>query len=203
MILRRGLFYTSIFAAAQVLASCGNSQKSAHEEAESEQVKAVLAPADEIAVAPAGPANFAGANAAEGETAKADKEAGETQPANAASVAALPAKATPSAKEAPTVTAGLPPPSFAQCAVCHSYAKDAKPRIGPNLFGVYGSLAGTKPDFNYSKALAESGLRWSGESLGRFVEDPRGTVVGTKMIYPGMKDPAQRQEIVKFLGSLR
>lgn len=43
--------------------------------------------------------------------------------------------------------------AFLKCVACHSIAKGAPNKIGPNLFGVVGRKAGTAPGFRYSAVI--------------------------------------------------
>jgi cytochrome c2 len=74
--------------------------------------------------------------------------------------------------------------------------------IGPSLAGVFNSRAASKPGFDYSEAMESSGLTWSEANLDRFIEDPRGVVPGTSMVYPGLKNDAQRAAVVEYLKGL-
>jgi cytochrome c len=123
---------------------------------------------------------------------------------NLASPPAAPVPGTPALTAAPRppVAGVAVPASFAQCAVCHSVASGAH-KIGPSLFGIAGARAASKPGFAYSPALTESDLRWSPDTLDKFLENPRAVVPGTKMIYPGVKDAAKRRELIDYLGTVK
>lgn len=96
---------------------------------------------------------------------------------------------------------GQRPPAFAQCAACHK-VEPGQTGIGPSLAGVHGAEAGHVPDFAYSQAMRRSGLVWDEATLDRFLEAPLKTVPGTKMAFPGLKDPAQRQAVIAYLKTL-
>jgi cytochrome c len=71
---------------------------------------------------------------------------------------------------------------FAKCQTCHVVAdadgnvlagKNAK--VGPNLYGMPGRVAGTYPEFKYGKsilALGETGFVWDEASFVEYVADP-------------------------------
>jgi cytochrome c2 len=86
---------------------------------------------------------------------------------------------------------------FAQCASCHESAgrDDA---IGPDLRGLYGRWAGTVPGYDYSPAFEGIELRWSPETLGRFLENPSAMVPGTRMQVPGLP-LSDREAVIEFL----
>ena len=80
---------------------------------------------------------------------------------------------------------------------CH--AIDAN-RTGPQHCGLFGRRAGTAPGFDgYSQALRASGIVWDAKTLDVFLKDPLGTVPGTAMFYAGVKDDAERADLIAFL----
>jgi cytochrome c len=85
---------------------------------------------------------------------------------------------------------------YARCAACHSLQRN---RTGPRHCGLIGRPAGGLADFDYSEALVGSGLVWDAETLDRFLADPTGSVPGTAMGYAGVKDPAERADLIAFL----
>lgn len=95
-----------------------------------------------------------------------------------------------------------PPGSFARCAVCHNAAKGAPAKIGPNLWGVYGSKA-ARSQYNYSAALKAAKLQWNDATLDTWLTAPMTMVPGTMMSFPGIKDQAKRAEIIAYLKTLR
>ncbi|WP_218625181.1 c-type cytochrome [Sphingomonas sp. dw_22] len=102
-----------------------------------------------------------------------------------------------------TVAASATPPVFAACAVCHTTAKDGPARVGPNLWGVFGSAAAGKPGFGYSPGLKAAGLTWDEATLDKWLTKPAALVPGTHMAFPGQPDAAKRQELIAFLQSLK
>lgn len=94
------------------------------------------------------------------------------------------------------------PASFAACAACHKTAAGEKSFIGPNLAGIKGRKAGSSPAFKYSPAMAKSGIVWDRKSLTHFLSDPRKSVPGTRMAYPGIKDQRKVKEITDYLLAL-
>jgi cytochrome c2 len=108
--------------------------------------------------------------------------------------------ASPSAKATPAAAA-TKPAEFAQCSACHS-TEPGKNGIGPSLAGIYGHKAGAVPGYEFSDAMKTSGLTWNQGTLDRFLTDPKGVVPGTKMTFPGLKDPAKRAAVIAYLKSL-
>jgi cytochrome c len=104
----------------------------------------------------------------------------------------------------PAAAAPLPkPPAFAVCGVCHKVAAGEKSGIGPNLWAVSGRKAGTLAGFTYSPAMKASNITWSREKIAAFITDPKKVVPGTKMIYPGQKDPKVVAAIADYVTSLK
>lgn len=95
------------------------------------------------------------------------------------------------------------PPSFARCTGCHSVAPGSKSGIGPNLFGLIGKKAGSKPGYAYSTALKASKMRWTKVTLAHYIQMPQTAVPGTKMLPPGLKSAAERDALVAYLASLK
>jgi cytochrome c2 len=91
---------------------------------------------------------------------------------------------------------------FRQCALCHT-SEAGKNKIGPSLFGVVGRKAGSVPNFSYSEAMKNSGKVWTPEELDTYLADPRKVVPGTKMIFPGLKNEADRQNVIAYLETLK
>lgn len=91
---------------------------------------------------------------------------------------------------------------FRQCTVCHS-AKPGENRVGPSLAGVVGRKAGEAPAFNYSKAVKDSGLVWDEKTLSEYLEHPQKTIKGTRMAFPGLKNPKDRADVIAYLKTLK
>ncbi len=87
---------------------------------------------------------------------------------------------------------------FKKCKACHSM-EAGKNGTGPTLNGVVGRMAGTEAGFEYSDAMKNHGQEWTPEHLIAFLGDVKGTVPGTKMSFPGIKDEAQRADLVAYL----
>jgi len=112
------------------------------------------------------------------------------------------ATATPAAAATP-VAAASPPAVFNRCVACHSTAQGAPHKIGPNLFGVYGTKAASRPGFTYSAALQASNITWNDASLDAWLKSPRQTVPGTAMAFPGLPDQQDRQAVIQYLKGLK
>lgn len=85
---------------------------------------------------------------------------------------------------------------YARCIGCHAIERN---RVGPRHAGLFGRAAGGLPDFSYSEAMRASGLVWDAATLDRFIENPRAVVPGTKMGFAGIKDAADRADLIAYL----
>lgn len=125
--------------------------------------------------------------------------------------------ASSSSESAPTDVAEMPevPVSFAdlsgdagagervfgQCSACHSVVAGEN-RAGPSLAGIIGQQAGSVEGFNYSPANAELDVVWTAEEMFNYLENPREMVPGTRMAFPGVRDPQDRADLVAYLQSV-
>ena len=87
---------------------------------------------------------------------------------------------------------------FKRCTACHTF-DPGKKKIGPHLKGIVGRRAGSVEGYKYSKAMAAADITWDEASLDEFIAQPRAFVKGTKMGFAGLRDDAQRQDIIAYL----
>lgn len=100
------------------------------------------------------------------------------------------------------VAASQAPLAFNYCISCHSVDPTETGLPAPNLDGVVGRRAGSRPDFDYSPAMRAAGEKnmvWTRETLAEFLNDPQNSVPGTAMqrLPPG----APIAEIVDWLAT--
>ena len=92
------------------------------------------------------------------------------------------------------------------CAVCHSPELGPDNTVimkqGPSLVGVVGRPAGSLPNFNYTKAIRQSGFTWNPETLYRFLANPMVVAPGTTMPIP-VVDPGNRADVIAYLATLK
>jgi cytochrome c len=91
---------------------------------------------------------------------------------------------------------------FKKCALCHT-TELGKNKIGPSLFGIVGRKAASVDNYNYSEAMKKFDHTWDPETLDTYLADPRATVPGTKMIFPGLKEKAEREDVIAYLETLK
>lgn len=70
---------------------------------------------------------------------------------------------------------------------------------GPNLNGLFGRMAGTVENYSYSTANKTSGVLWEESSLFDYLLAPKKYIKGTKMVFAGIKKPAERKELIAYL----
>ena len=91
------------------------------------------------------------------------------------------------------------------CAICHTTTLGPNNSVivkqGPSLVGIIGRRAGTGLSFNYTKAMADSGLTWDAATLDRFLTNPMQVVPGTPMPMP-VPDADNRHNVIAYLATL-
>jgi cytochrome c len=90
---------------------------------------------------------------------------------------------------------------FTKCAPCHAIGPGAKNKVGPELNGILDRAAASVEGFAYSDALKKSGLKWDDANLHKWLESPKALVPGTKMVFPGVKDETERDELIAYIES--
>ena len=91
------------------------------------------------------------------------------------------------------------------CAICHTTSLGSGNTVivkqGPSLVGGVGRRAGSGLGFNYTKALADSGIVWDSATLDRFLTSPMAAVPGTIMPMP-VPDAGNRLDVIAYLSTL-
>jgi len=86
-----------------------------------------------------------------------------------------------------------------QCKACHTVEKGGRNGIGPNLFGMFGQKAGAVDGFSFSEAMQKSGIVWDDKTMAEYLKDPKGRVPDGKMVYAGLKQQAQLDDMIAYL----
>jgi len=91
---------------------------------------------------------------------------------------------------------------FRKCRACHQIGDGARNMVGPQLNNIVGRPAGQVEGFNYSqanKAAGKEGLVWTEEKLMEYLKDPKAFMPKTKMVFAGLKEEAERKDVIAFL----
>jgi len=89
--------------------------------------------------------------------------------------------------------------SFNKCMACHAIGEGAKNKVGPELNGLDGRKAGTAPDYTYSDSNKNSGVTWSETEFKEYIKDPKAKIPGTKMVFAGIKNEKEINDLWAFL----
>lgn len=95
--------------------------------------------------------------------------------------------------------------SVKKCSSCHNFGDGQGNKTGPLLYGVVGRVEGSHEGFTYSagmEAHKANGDTWTYENLDAFLTSPKTYTPGTKMSFAGVKDPAERANILAYLQTL-
>jgi cytochrome c len=88
---------------------------------------------------------------------------------------------------------------FRICMACHAIGPGAKNKVGPELNGLDGRHSGTAAGYSYSAANKNSGIVWSKDTFEKYIHDPRAMIPGTKMIFPGVKNDRQVDDLWAYI----
>jgi len=88
---------------------------------------------------------------------------------------------------------------FHICMACHAIGPGATNRVGPELNGLDGRKSGTAPGYNYSDANKNSGIIWNEATFKEYIKDPRAKIPGTKMIFAGIKNEKQVDDLWAYI----
>jgi len=91
------------------------------------------------------------------------------------------------------------PESFEVCTACHSYQQNEPLLEGPPLWGVVGRRVASVDGYEYSPALRATAGAWDSARLDRFLANPQVFAPGTKMDMGGVRNAAERAEVLDFL----
>ncbi|XP_058090083.1 cytochrome c isoform X2 [Magnolia sinica] len=70
---------------------------------------------------------------------------------------------------------------------------------GPNLNGLLGRQSGTTAGYSYSAANKNRAVIWEESTLYDYLLNPKKYIPGTKMVFPGLKKPQDRADLIAYL----
>jgi len=71
--------------------------------------------------------------------------------------------------------------------------------VGPNVHCMFGRKAGATDGFAYSPVMKNSGIVWNDDSVANYLRDPKGSMPGNKMAFPGIKDEKEMADLLAYL----
>ena len=89
-----------------------------------------------------------------------------------------------------------------KCALCHSPEKGTN-KIGPSLWGVVGRKAGSLDGYTYSDAMKNANSTWNESTLSDSLTNPRQEIQGIKMMFPGLPNQGDRENVIAYLITLK
>jgi cytochrome c len=90
---------------------------------------------------------------------------------------------------------------FAKCKACHVADAETN-RVGPYLKGLIGRPVASVANYKYSDAMKEFAKThpvWDEALFNTYIENPKASVPKTKMVFPGLKSPEDRADLIAYL----
>ena len=91
--------------------------------------------------------------------------------------------------------------SFNKCLACHAIGEGAKNKVGPVLNGLEGRKSGSIEGYSYTDANKNSGITWSKDTFLEYIKDPKAKIPGTKMIFAGIKNEKESNDLWAYVAS--
>ena len=85
------------------------------------------------------------------------------------------------------------------CTTCHAIDSN---KIGPAHRGVVGRRVGSLPSYKYSAELAASRLRWTPQTLNKWLADPEDLINGQRMGF-FIESEQERADLIAYLVTLK
>jgi cytochrome c len=90
---------------------------------------------------------------------------------------------------------------FARCMACHKVDASGANDLGPNLYGVVGRPVASVKGYIYSTALQKKKGKWMPKELNAYLAAPAIAVPGNKMMFAGLSNPADRDNLIAYLAA--
>lgn len=85
------------------------------------------------------------------------------------------------------------------CTACHAIDSN---KTGPAHRGVVGRRVGSLPGYKYSSELTASRLRWTPQTLNKWLADPEDLVPGQRMGFQ-VENALERADLIAYLTTLK
>jgi cytochrome c len=70
---------------------------------------------------------------------------------------------------------------------------------GTTYNGLDGRHSDGVPNYSYSDAYKNSGIKWNEQTFEEYIKDPRAKIPGTKMIFAGIKNEQQAKDMWAYI----
>ena len=88
---------------------------------------------------------------------------------------------------------------YTKCRACHTLDENGRHKVGPNLWGFYGSKTASKEGFAYSKAMKAADITWDEKTVDEYLKKPASFIPGNKMTFIGLKKQEERDAVQAYL----
>lgn len=96
--------------------------------------------------------------------------------------------------------------AFKKCQSCHSGEKGGPNKVGPDLWSIVDRPIAGHEGFSYSAGMKEfskgGAEHWTFDNLNHFLAAPKAFVKGTAMGFAGLKNDAERANLIAYLRTL-
>jgi cytochrome c len=97
------------------------------------------------------------------------------------------------------------------CTICHTTTMGGLQRMGPSLenqqgpslSAIVGRHSASVPDFAYSDAMMKADRIWDDRTLDAYLTRGRDLVPGNKMLFAGLANEQDRQNLIAYLATLK